>query len=503
MPHQFVITIPVADRPLQLRRCLQSLVTLCDNFPPQSAPQLLLADDSAPEGRAAIAAIAAEFNRPELIVEYFGPQQQLELLQQLQPNTAQQLHSLLGTAVAIEAGHKGASLTRNLLYLRLWQLQATLLEPLFLFIDSDESFHADIDYFGHYERLFTQTDSVVATGKVDGDPPVSPAVMARSLLTDLTAILTGMSQLSATDGCQFHTEATYHGDDGGYHDMASLFGLTPKRFERGDFHCRLQGEHSHFEALLALCQPLNHFFDGEHPTRITPRSRLAVDKSIQPARTVYTGNYIVNRQGLRHAIPFAALKLRMAGPTLGRLLKAELGHRFVTLNLPLHHHRTTAKLARAEFRPGIEHRSHHIDISGEFERQFWGDVMLFSVEALSRLAPALRGLSGKTIESVVTSTQQQFEHHYQTNLTAIEQQSRALRQQLTQPHAWWHHADHNAIVPLMAQFLDHIEYNFGDRSQNSALISNASHSARLAELIDAIERYPTEQLLWQQALSEL
>ena len=48
------------------------------------------------------------------------------------------------------------------------------------------------------------------------------------------------------------------------------------------------------------------------------------------------------------------------------------------------HNRTVESGGQSEFRPGIETTRATIDMSGEFERQFYGDVMLFSVEKAAR-----------------------------------------------------------------------------------------------------------------------
>lgn len=106
---------------------------------------------------------------------------------------------------------------------------------------------------------------------------------------------------------------------------------------------------------------------------------------MQPARTVYTGNYVFRASALNWFIPFAPLRLRMSGPTLGRLMKAGLGKRFVSANLPMLHTRTLDATGEAEFRPGVVTQANAIDLVDEFERQFFGDVMLFTVERLASL----------------------------------------------------------------------------------------------------------------------
>lgn len=98
-------------------------------------------------------------------------------------------------------------------------------------------------------------------------------------------------------------------------------------------------------------------------------------------------------QALNWFIPYAPLRLRMSGPTMGRLLQAELGPRFVSANLPMLHKRTLETTGQSEFRPGVEDDSAVIDLCGEFERQFHGDVMLFSMQQLTA-----QGYPGKVLD---------------------------------------------------------------------------------------------------------
>jgi hypothetical protein len=102
-----------------------------------------------------------------------------------------------------------------------------------------------------------------------------------------------------------------------------------------------------------FAQRLNAFFFGEHLTRRTWFAYGSGFTQLAPARTIYPGNYIVNYSGLKYVIPFGHLRLRMSGPTMGRLLQAALGARFATSNLPLLHRRTLESTHSAEFRPGV------------------------------------------------------------------------------------------------------------------------------------------------------
>jgi hypothetical protein len=44
----------------------------------------------------------------------------------------------------------------------------------------------------------------------------------------------------------------------------------------------------------------------------------------------------------------------MSGPTAGRLIQAEIGPRFASVNLPMLHQRTIQRGAADDFRPGVE-----------------------------------------------------------------------------------------------------------------------------------------------------
>ncbi len=380
--HGTMVVVPVADRPRQLRHCLESLLGAQRRFGYPARLQLLVVEDSLdPANRRAHRMLVDEMDRAGLDAYHLGVEEQWGVLERWQEG----LPLFLGKHLPDQLGHKGASVTRNIA--KLWLARHAGEDTLFHFIDSDQTFHLDerggqphflLDHFGHIDRLFREHDLEVLTGKVIGDPPVSPAVMAGTLLQDLLEILDrALPELDAP--CSFHG-VTAGAGHGAYHDMARLFGLdqAARDFE---YACPLPTPHSHRQALADLGGRLGRFFDGEHPTRITPFTPTAIEQSLSPARTVYTGNYVLNRAGLRHGIPFANLKLRMAGPTLGRLLQADLGAVFAQANLPLRHRRTESSSGRAEFRPGVQHGS-GVDLSGEYRRQFAGDLMLFSVKKL-------------------------------------------------------------------------------------------------------------------------
>jgi len=139
-------------------------------------------------------------------------------------------------------------------------------------------------------------------------------------------------------------------------------------------------------------------FFGEHLTRKTWFDYQGRFDKLTPARTIYPGNYIVNAEGLKFIIPFGDLRFRMSGPTAGRLIKAEIGAGFASANLPMLHQRTQAQQLANDFRPGVKQTAQGIDLSDEFERQFFGDLMLFSVADI-----AAQSSDGKTFEASLVS----------------------------------------------------------------------------------------------------
>ena len=290
---------------------------------------------------------------------------------------------------------------RNIAYLKVAELiKNTPADKLLIWsLDSDQEFCVKvatpegdrevyaIDYFHDLDAIFSRTDALVLTGKVVGDPPVSPAVMAGNFLADVLGFLQRMAASDPAAACRQHGDAGQAGGEATYHDMADLFGFK-QAATAYRYRCTLAGAHSEADCCAHFAARLNSFFYGEHPTRISYYQPADLLRSVQPARTVYQGNYVFRPQALKYFAPFATLRLRMSGPTLGRIIQAEIGARFVSANLPMLHKRTLESGGQSEFRPGIatatEMIAPVIDISGEFERQFYGDVMLFSIERLAR-----------------------------------------------------------------------------------------------------------------------
>lgn len=513
--HRFIIVVPVADRPRHIQACLGSLRELLRHYPYDHEITVLVADDSAAAAQvAANREIAARFRAAGLNVIHFGPEEQWTLSAPLRAT----LPGVVGSKPRENFGHKGQGVMRNIAYLKVAEmLRGKSSDTLIWSLDSDQEFcvnFADgridyaVDYFGGLDAIFSRSDALMLTGKVVGDPPVSPAVMTANFLADVEGFLRGMAATSPQAPCSHHGD-TQRAGDAAYHDMAELFGFKPA--EHYAYPCPLDGPHSEADCFAHFAGRVNSFFYGEHPTRISAYEPAELLSTVQPARTVYAGNYVFRPEALKYFIPFAHLRLRMSGPTLGRIVKAELGARFVSANLPMLHKRTVESGGQSEFRPGIETAAETIDMSGEFERQFYGDVMLFTTERRPSSAdnapaqagnPLLRSETGWTPEgrhfSLLDEVREEMLEKYNTRQQAILQRLDAMETLLDDPARWWH--AHPATAHFR-HFCANVRRNFGAASSGHALINDAARWQQWrADLTAAIARYPAERAAWEQAL---
>ncbi|MDP2028512.1 MAG: hypothetical protein Q8K12_02630 [Thiobacillus sp.] len=522
--HRFILIIPVADSPAQLQRCLASLLELCHAYGYGGLKDgyfhkvsVLLADDTqAPELIAANRALVREFDARGLTIDYFGLTEQLALMDSL---TGVDLHSIVGSAPREAFGHKGQAMMRNIAYLKLAQLRKaqpqTQEDPLLYYtLDADQQFKVKVEtaagdgdvcavnFFAQLDAIFNTTAADVLTGKVVGDPPVSPAVMAGNFLDDVAGFL---QEMAASDPARPYRQnaANTTEADAAYHDMAGLFGFTnPAGAYR--FRCTLAGAPSNADCFGDFAQHLKRFFHGEHPTRITwYRHQSALD-SVQPARTVYTGNYVFRVRALNWFIPFAPLRLRMSGPTLGRLMKAELGTRFVSANLPMLHTRTLDATGEAEFRPGVVTQADSIDLADEFERQFVGDVMLFSVERLTALGFPQRAVADEILAATINAVRVELAQQYRARHAGMVKNLAALTQLLNDPAHWWHAPAQDQALGHFRVFLDNMQRNFGDASPAQARIASDENWQRWRQrLLAALHQFHTDRETWNQALATL
>jgi hypothetical protein len=543
--HHFVIAIPVADSPIHLRDCLASLLELCRAYAYGGMRDgrwrkvsVLLADDSSdPDCIAQNRAIAAEFDAAGLTTEYFGLAEQRALMDKL---TALDLAPIVGRHSRDAFHHKGQAMMRNIAYLRLAEMQAEMPEQRLLFytIDADQEFRVKVatpeggrdvlavNFLYHLDAIFSGSDAQVLTGKVVGDPPVSPAVMAGNFLEDVIGFL---QEMAARESHQTYPQpGIAGGGDAAYHDMADLFGFK-QAAEAYRYRCALPGEPDNAACFADFSTRLNRFFHGEHPTRVTWYGHADVMQSVQPARTVYTGNYVFRPDALGWFIPYAPLRLRMSGPTMGRLLQAEIGPRFVSANVPMLHKRTLEATGQSEFRPGVLDSAESlrfsayesgvprtgataspaiapvIDLCGEFERQFHGDVMLFSMQRLTALGYPGTALAADVVHETLTAMQSEMREKYRGKQQAILQRLDLLKTLLHDAANWWNRTPDlaNAVANFEA-FVGNIEHNFGPTSPCYARIDAPERRDdwRTRQLAAIIGLHANRQI-WAAALAML
>ena len=521
--HHIIIAIPVADRPQHLQQCLQSILSLCHKYKyggiekgQYKKIKVLIADDSKQlENQQANKNLALEYTNKGINVEYFGPVEQIAIINNAK-STNKTLNNIIGNTSPDAFYHKGASITRNISYLRFNELNTTNQPTLFYFIDSDQEFQVNINtqaedgnvyavnYFYYLDKLFSNKKIDVLTGKVVGDPPVSPSVMAGNFLQDLIAFTSKIAKYEPHTNCEFHQTNSVNADDAAYHDMADLFGFKSSS-ESYQYNCMLEGKHNNAKCFVALCSKLSQFFDGEHPTRKSYYEYENVEESIKPARTIYTGNYIFNNKGLQHFIPFANLKLRMAGPVLGRVIKSTIGERFVSANLPMLHKRTVQTIQQSEFRPGVEHQDNTIDLSGEFVRQFYGDVMLFSMQTLTESGYPSNQASKQQISAVVENTINSMKEKYSIKHLENIKKLKRLKSIVNDPQHWWNLDTELTDSKLhFTTFIENIDYNFGSNAKvYSQLFSASNIYKHQSEITTALVNYTHDQTSWNELLKEM
>ncbi|MBT8121622.1 MAG: hypothetical protein KJO10_03720 [Gammaproteobacteria bacterium] len=515
--YHFILGIPVADRPQHLRACLESIFQICSLFGYGGKSsgryeriRVVVAEDSVEEEniRRHID-LVEEYRQKGLQVFHLGQEEQYELLQAIPGHEREKLGNILTTRTRDRFYLKGQAANRNLCYLKFLQLTENRPDTLYYLVDSDQAFCVErqtetgdepvyaLNYFHYISKIFRNTGTLVLTGKLTGDPPVSPSVMAANFLDDVTAFFTRLAETCGSQRCSFHDLQEQRPDDAAYHDMAGLFGFE-NRHTPFTYRCRLEGEHDHEACLDDFARRLNGFFFGEHLTRKTCFSHTGGFDNLAPARTVYPGNYIVNYAGLKYIIPFGHLRLRMSGPTAGRLIQAEIKERFVSANLPMLHRRTTQGGLADDFRPGVELGQERIDVSDEFERQFFGDLMLFSVADMVTRTDVSRPLRKDELIPVIDRKEAELLVLYRQKHEAILETNRQLNALVFDAGHWW--LDSAALADALRQvraFTGNMEYNFGEQSLAYRQIQSKEHrEKRKQQIVEALVNYRAERDAW-------
>ena len=543
--YNFKIVIPVADRPQHLKHCLDSLLRLCRSYSyggyknkQFSKISVLIADDSRDINNIKLhKSYCTELTTQGINTEYFGLKEQLKLVNETTTennNLGRIISKADGINDPVDFSHKGASIMRNITYLKLKQ---TLYQgknnknTLIYFIDSDQEFCINtiisaknsaidpainpdgnfyaINYFHYLNEIFKTQDISILTGKVVGDPPVSPSVMAGNFQQDIENFLNTIEKLNPDGPCQFHHHETDSKDDAAYHDMANLFGFSGHE-QAFDYQCTLPGQHNNADCFSDFSEKLGRFFYGEHPTRKTFFHYENGFSATTPARTVYTGNYVIKPENLEHFIPFATLKLRMAGPVLGRILNARLQGKFVSANLPMLHNRTVDSTGQAEFRAGV--KSHDdtncsgIDLGNEFIRQFYGDVMLFSIKKITELGLSYKSIDSHSIKPVLDATYNNIKANYIKKHNTVMQLKSQIQTQLNDQTSWWNNiADESKNINQAKinfnNFLNNIQSNFDESSFAYQQIFSSNHASKYLEsILHAILHYQIDMDRWKKTL---
>ncbi len=523
--HKFIVFVPVADRPQQLAACLDSLLALCRAYGYGGMRdgrwrkvEVVIAEDSVePASVAGHRALADRMNALGLTTRHFGPQEQAALLASLDAAERAALAPALGDTTPTYRGHKGQGAMRNLAHLHLTRMQAA--EPdqrlLFWSIDSDQEFSVKVgtpagdveacavSFFHRLDEIFDRSDALLLTGKVVGDPPVSPAVMTGNFLADVLGFLAEAAEGDPRSVCRHHDHALHRQGEAAYHDMAGRFGFRQADEAHG-YPCPLEGWHTEADCVAQFASRLAGFFYGEHPTRVSRYVHDDLWRTVQPARTVYAGNYVARPEALAHYIPFAPLRLRMSGPTLGRMLKAQLGPRFVSANLPMLHKRTVAGGTQSEFRPGVAERDARVDLNGEFERQFLGDVMLFSMERLTAGGYPMRRVATADFSAILDAVRDELLGEYNARRADILAKVERLRERLDDPTAWWRATAHGGAIGDFRNFVDNVARNFADDAPWRERIDSMENWQRWrAALATALDRHPDDAQAWAAAISRM
>jgi len=524
--YHFILNIPVADRPPHLRACLESVYQVCEKFGyggknngQYTHIKIIVAEDSREQTNIQRHIdIIEEYQQKGLQVIHLNQDEQYQLLHSLSEQQRQQLGNILTTQPKEKFYLKGQAANRNLSYLKFLQLCKTADEKqrtLFYMVDSDQNFCVNrqteggkkvsfaINYFHHIDRLFRRSSTLMVTGKLVGDPPVSPSVMTANFLDDVTSFFATLAKSGNNQTCQFHAALNETIGDAAYHDMANLFGFEQQR-STYPYQCLLKKDHGNSACLISFANRLNAFFFGEHLTRKTTFNYGNGFTEHNPARTIYPGNYIVNYEGLKYIIPFGNLRLRMSGPTAGRLIAAEINDRFTSINIPHLHQRTTEAGLNDDFRPGVELEEDdiqgNIDLSNEFERQFFGDMMLFTTDALVKQADVSSNFDEKLVRSIIDEKETELLALYQKKHDAVLTKNNQLNDLVFNTGHWW--GDITELKPAMKQiktFINNVQNNFSEQSLSWQQIQSASHRAeRKQQIINALINYRTERNAWDE-----
>ncbi|MHB1187005.1 hypothetical protein [Thiobacillus sp.] len=168
------------------------------------------------------------------------------------------------------------------------------------------------------------------------------------------------------------------------------------------------------------------------------------------------------------------------------------------------HTRTLDDTGEAEFRPGVVIEADAIDLADEFERQFFGDVILFTVERLTALDFPQQVLSSDAIAATLDAVRAEMTLRYRTRHANIVNKLAALTALLNSPVHWWHAPEHTGARAQFRVFLDNMQRNFGTDSPGHARIASEGHWQPWRQRqLAALTRFHADRDAWNRALAAL
>jgi hypothetical protein len=169
------------------------------------------------------------------------------------------------------------------------------------------------------------------------------------------------------------------------------------------------------------------------------------------------------------------------------------------------HRRTVRETGASEFRPGIRAEQGDIDLCGEFERQFHGDVMLFAMERLTSGGFPGQALPEAEIAAILGAMQTEMGDKYRARHQLIRDKLVLMKALLDDPARWWNGTDELAEArENFRAFAANLEHNFGAASPCLANIESVSRRADWRDRqLAAIAGFQRDREAWRRALAAL
>jgi hypothetical protein len=140
-----------------------------------------------------------------------------------------------------------------------------------------------------------------------------------------------------------------------------------------------------------------------------------------------------------------------------------------------------------------------VDLSGEFERQFFGDLMLFTMEGLTDRGYPEQTPRRAQVERALLEVEARLLAMYRRKQERILNKLVMCRSFFAMPGHWWHRTPEGLPIGREFQrFFRAMEHNFGAHAAGFLAIQSPTHrEARRRELLDAILAYEEDRAAWQ------